>query len=307
MKWIETVVVIESDNPEIALDLVSGLFMEFCLQGVVIEEPGRDPFADWGEDAVDSPDRYAVKGYFPKDDKSEIRLDEVRERLAALSGIGEFSYTTEYTEVDEEDWAESWKEFFWPEKISEHIVIKPTWREYEPADDEIIIEIDPGMAFGTGAHPTTALCIRMLEKHLHEGDTVLDVGTGSGILLAASAKLGAGFMHGIDIDDVAVIVARENLVLNKVHEDRFLVEAGDLVDKISREYDVAVANILAEVVVRLLDNLPARVRKEGLMIFSGIITEKMGMVTEKIESVGLEIAEIMEDGGWVAICARKGR
>ncbi len=305
MKWIETAVVIESDSPETAVDLVSGLFMEFCLQGVVIEEPGRDPFADWGEDAVEAPGRYAVKGYFPKDDKAEIRLDEVRERLAGLSEVGEFTYNIEYNEVDEEDWAESWKEFFWPEKISENIVVKPTWREYEPAENEIIIEIDPGMAFGTGAHPTTALCIRMLEKYLNKGDSVLDVGTGSGILLAASAKLGAGFMHGTDIDDVAVTVARENLLLNKVQEDRFLVEAGDLVDKISREYDVAVANILAEVVVRLLDGLPARVKKGGHMIFSGIITEKMDMVVEKIKAVGLDVKETMEDGGWVAVCALK--
>ena len=305
MKWIETVVIIKSENPEIALDLVSGLFMEYCLQGVVIEEPGRDPFADWGEDAIDASDRYAVKGYFPKDDKADIRLDEVRERLADLSEIGDFSYDIEYTEVDEEDWAESWKEFFWPEKISERIVVKPTWREYEPVGDDIIIEIDPGMAFGTGAHPTTALCIRMLEKHLKAGDSVLDVGTGSGILLAASAKLGAGFLHGTDIDDVAVIVARENLLLNKVAESSFLVEAGDLVDKISRQYDVAVANILAEVVVRLLDNLPARVKNGGMMIFSGIITERMEMVLEKIRAVGLEVLEVMEDGGWVAICANK--
>lgn len=305
MKWIETVVIIKSESPEMALDLVSGLFMEFCLQGVVIEEPGRDPFADWGEDAIESSDRYAVKGYFPKDDKAELRLDEVRERLAGLSEIGEFSYDIEYTEVDEEDWAESWKEFFWPEKISERIVVKPTWREYEAQGDDIIIEIDPGMAFGTGAHPTTALCIRMLEKYLKAGDSILDVGTGSGILLAASAKLGAGFLHGTDIDDVAVIVARENLLLNKVPETSFLVEAGDLVDKISRQYDVAVANILAEVVVRLLDNLPARVKDGGLMIFSGIITERMEMVLEKIRTVGLEVLEIMEDGGWVAICAKK--
>ncbi|WP_027359755.1 50S ribosomal protein L11 methyltransferase [Desulforegula conservatrix] len=305
MKWIETVVIIKSESPEMALDLVSGLFMEFCLQGVVIEEPGRDPFADWGEDAIESSDRYAVKGYFPKDDKADLRLDEVRERLAGLSEIGEFSYEIEYTEVDEEDWAESWKEFFWPEKISERIVVKPTWREYEAQGDDIIIEIDPGMAFGTGAHPTTALCIRMLEKHLKADDSILDVGTGSGILLAASAKLGAGFLHGTDIDDVAVIVARENLLLNKVPETSFLVEAGDLVDKISRQYDVAVANILAEVVVRLLDNLPARVKDGGLMIFSGIITERMEMVLEKIRTVGLEVIEVMEDGGWVAICAKK--
>lgn len=305
MKWIETVVVIKSETPEVALDLVSGLFMEFCLQGVVIEEPGRDPFADWGEDAVDTPDRHAVKGYFPKDDKAEIRLDEVRDRLRDLSEIGDFSYDTEYTEVDEEDWAESWKEFFWPEKVSDHIVVKPTWREYEPAEDEIIIEIDPGMAFGTGAHPTTTLCIRMLEKYLKKGDSVLDVGTGSGILLAASAKLGAGFLHGTDIDDVAVIVAKDNLLLNRVPESMFLVEAGDLVDKIERVYDVAVANILAEVVVRLLDNLPARVKGSGLMVFSGIITERMEMVLDKIKAVGLETLEVMEDGGWVSICARK--
>lgn len=305
MKWIETIVTVKSEMPEVALDLVSGLFMEFCLQGVVVEEPGRDPFADWGEDAVEAHDHHAVKGYFPKDDKADLRLDEVRERLANLAEIGEFTYETAYNEVDEEDWAESWKEFFWPEKISEHIVVKPTWREYEPADDEIIIEIDPGMAFGTGAHPTTALCIRMLEKYIRKGDSVLDVGTGSGILLAASAKLGAGFLHGTDIDDVAVIVAKENLMLNKVPEDLFLVEAGDLVDKITREYDVAVANILAEIVVRLLDNLPARVRKGGLMVFSGIITERKDMVLEKIKTSDLETIEVMEDGGWIAICARK--
>ena len=154
--------------------------------------------------------QYAVTGYFPAMDTTEKVLEELKRDLKELEAKGQFRFEIEKTLVDEENWAESWKEFFYPQRVGKHFIIKPTWREYDLKKEDVLIEIDPGMAFGTGSHATTSLCLEVLEEMDVAGKTILDVGTGSGILLVGAARLGAKYFMGTDFDPVAIQVAQEN-------------------------------------------------------------------------------------------------
>jgi ribosomal protein L11 methyltransferase len=214
-----------------------------------------------------------------------------------------FQFSLTYTRVDEADWAEAWKEFFYPEKISPGLVVKPTWRQYDARAGETIIEIDPGMAFGTGTHPTTVLCLRLIEDHLRSEMTFLDVGTGSGILMIAAAKLGARQVTGVDNDPMAVVVARKNLQVNGISSESQTVVKGSLVSGIHGRYDLVAANILAEVIVRLAPDLPAVMAPGGRVICSGIIRSKQDQVAASLEAAGLEIVESRVQEEWVAIVA----
>ena len=177
----------------------------------------------------------------------------------------------------DEDWAHAWKAFFYPERVGRHIVVKPTWRDYTPQPGDKVLEIDPGMAFDTGTHPTTSLCIGLMEKHLRPGGSFLDVGTGSGILMAAAAKLEAGRGLGIDNDPLAVEIAGNNLRLNGADPEKFTVATGDLVSVVTGSYDLVAANILSEVIVRLLDDLPEKTTPGGIVITSGIIEKNQAV------------------------------
>jgi len=167
--------------------------------------------------------------------------------------------------------------FFYPERVGRHIVVKPTWRDYTPQPGDKVLEIDPGMAFDTGTHPTTSLCIGLMEKHLRPGRSFLDVGTGSGILMAAAAKLDAGRGLGIDNDPLAVEIAGNNLRLNGADPEKFTVATGDLVSVVTGSYDLVAANILSEVIVRLLDDLPEKTTPGGIVITSGIIEKNQAV------------------------------
>ena len=228
MKWIEAKVIFEADNHQMASDLISNLFYDFGLQGVCIEEPGQIRI----DSAPETPSHHAVCGYFPVNALTDGKRILLQDQLTALESSLQISCRVVFSELDEEDWAESWKAFFWPEKVTENIVIKPTWREYHPKSKELVLEIDPGMAFGTGTHPSTALCIGLLEKYVRPKNRFLDIGTGSGILMVAAARLGAGKGLGIDSDEVAVEIAEKNLRLNQIPETAFQVRTGNLVDSI---------------------------------------------------------------------------
>ncbi len=280
MKWIETKVVFESNMPDLATDLISEAFYDLGLGGLVIE-------AD------------AVIGYFPKNDLSDDRLKQLSDRLEDLKTESSIVSRIIRKELDEENWAESWKEYFYPEKIGEKIVVKPTWREYLPKPDDIVVEIDPGMAFGTGAHATTSLCVRMIEKYLKPGQQFLDVGTGSGILMIVAAKLGANKVVGVDNDEVAVEIAEQNLRLN--HIGAFSVSTGDLVSNIREQFDIIAANILSEVIVVLLDDIRKVLKENGIFIASGIIVENKDKVIDKMTQTGFEIAEVVVKDQWACI------
>ena len=304
MKWIEVKIIFESAFPEMAGELIAAIFYDLGLKGVSLEEPGLDPEEGWGDDAVEQPAHYSVSGFFPFREFTGGKRIILKEKLSKLERENEILSKVVYREIDEEDWAESWKEYFWPEKISDKIVVKPTWREYKPEKDELIIEIDPGMAFGTGTHPTTSLCIRMIEKYLRPGDTFLDIGTGSGILMIVAAKLGAEALWGVDNDMVAVEVAEKNLRLNKINESRFHVISGNLIDAVHQKFSMVTANILSEVILELLDDILNVTAVGSILICSGIIEENAGDVIKKMKKSGFSIAEIAEKEKWVCIVAR---
>ena len=220
--------------------LIADAFDGIDVRGVVVEDPDDEPAEGWGDGRVFRPEHHAVIGYFPGDRSAAAKRRQLETAVRNLDATAGVRCRITYGEMDEEDWAESWKAFFWPEKISPRLVVKPTWRPYQARADEIVLEIDPGMAFGTGTHPTTRLCLLAMEAHLRKGHRVLDIGTGSGILLVAAAKLGAGRLCGIDTDPVAVDIARENLQRNGVGPDRYALYHGSLAAVKENAFDLMV-------------------------------------------------------------------
>jgi len=305
MKWIAAKVTFDSPDRALATDLVADIFYALDLKGVVVNDPDMDPEQDWGEDAIRPSEAPGVTGYFADTESSGDKCKTLEAALLRLQGTSGIETQVEYSRIDDQDWAEAWKEYFWPEKITDTIVVKPSWREYTAGPEEIILEIDPGMAFGTGTHPTTALCIRMIQTHLKAGDAFLDVGTGSGILMIAAAKLGAGIICGVDNDEVAVTVANNNLQANRIDQKRFTLSTGNLVDKVNQTFNVVAANILAEVILELLPDVAAILTDHGVFICSGIITAKRDIVRSRLEEKGFAVIQVLEKEGWVAIAARK--
>lgn len=205
---------------------------------------------------------------------------------------------------DDSEWKDKWKEYFKPSKITDRLVVKPTWEEYEKAEGELVIQIDPGMAFGTGTHETTTLCMTLLEKYLKDGDSVMDVGCGSGILAIAAALLGSKDILGVEIDPDAVRTAIENVELNKV-DDVVTVQEGDLTKDVDKVVDVIVANLMAPLVIELSGAAADHLTEKGIYISSGILVEKRDLVADAVKEAGFEIIEILEKGEWCAIAAQK--
>ena len=207
---------------------------------------------------------------------------------------------------DDSQWKDKWKEFFKPAHITDTLIVKPTWENYQQAAGEKIVEIDPGMAFGTGTHETTSLCLKLMEKYMKKGDEVLDVGCGSGILSIGAALLEAGKIMAIDIDPEAVKVSKENSALNNC-EHKIEVRCGNLVDGIDFKADIVVANLMADLVMLLSSHVMPHIKKDGIYISSGILVEKEEIVCEAIRAGGFDIIEIREDGMWCAIAAMPRR
>ena len=309
MKWIEVKVIfdqpgIDPADKELAADLISDIFYDFGLQGVVVEDPAIDSEEDWAEDAVGRAECHAVTAYLPEDSQAEKRCRTLENKLSHLEKQSGLISRISYKKRDDEDWAHAWKAYFWPQKISRRLVVKPTWREYQAASDEIIIELDPGMAFGTGTHPTTTLCAVMIEKYLRKGDCFLDVGTGSGILMIAAARLGAARVCGIDKDETAVKVATANLKLNATPPETFQVKTANLIDETSETYDMIAANILTHVILGLIVDIPRVLNPGGIFICSGIIEKNQRLVTEALQNIGFDIVEAGVKEEWVAITSR---
>jgi ribosomal protein L11 methyltransferase len=305
VRWTEIKVTFSSSEDEdLASELISEIFQGLGTSGVVVDDPHLEPVEAWGGDAVPLPEEPAVTGYFPADERLEERCRQLERALAALAGRHSLTYSVRYQSIDEQDWAESWKAFFYPEAITPNLVVKPTWREFTPGPNQQVIEIDPGMAFGTGTHPTTALCVQLLEKFIKKGHAVLDVGTGSGILLIAAAKLGASRLTGVDLDPAAVAIARANLIHNRIAPTRFELTCGHLIGMLTGAYDLVIANILADVIIDLLDQVPGVLKPGGIFIGSGIIQAYRDKVACKMAARGLQLEEILERGEWVAMAGR---
>lgn len=306
MKWLEIRITYESQEMEVAKEVLGNLFHDFGVRGVKLDEPmGNDELDYYSDEKMRFFKEYAVTGYFPINNYLESKKALFLNKLKELVESENIIYEIFYNELDETEWEESWKKYFNPEKITPNITVKPTWKEYTPSEGEVIIDIDPGMAFGTGTHPTTFLCINMIEKYIKPGMNFLDVGTGSGILMIAAAKTGAEKVLGVDIDEVAVEVAKQNLELNKIGKDKYTVLKGDLLEIVKEEkFDMVASNILAEIIVILLDDIKKVLKKDGIFISSGIISEKADIVERKLKACGIELIEKVEKEGWVSIVGR---
>ncbi|AVQ99416.1 ribosomal protein L11 methyltransferase [Oceanobacillus iheyensis] len=311
MKWSE--VCIHTTNE--AIEPISNILHETGASGLVIEDPmdlvkaHATPFGEVFElDPSEYPEEGVyIKAYLPVNSFFGETVEEIKQAINELMlyDIDLGKNQISLSEVNEEEWATAWKKYYKPVKISKRITITPTWEEYEPVtSDEIIIELDPGMAFGTGTHPTTVLSIQALEQFLAVGDDVIDVGSGSGVLSIAAALLGAEKVDAFDLDDVAVTSTRLNAKLNKLGE-KIHTKQNNLLDHVNDQADVIVSNILAEIIVRFVDDAWRNLKSGGYFITSGIIQNKKQLVKDKLEEQGFTIFQVNELEDWVSIVARK--
>lgn len=305
--WIEVKVVTKPD----ALEMVQGIFYGLDVKGVAIEDPRDILEREQGPLTWDFADinilehggkAAMVKGYFSVEDDMDEIIEYIKSKLIEIKdmGVDIGEGTVEYIKVNEEDWANNWKKYYKPTKIGENIVVKPIWEEYE-ANGEMVIELDPGMAFGTGTHETTRMCVEALEENVKEDTTVFDIGTGSGILAIAAAKLGAKKVIGVDLDPVAVDSAKENVSFNDLNNIEILY--GNLMDVVTGKADLVVANIIAEIIVVLADDVKNFLVPGGLFITSGIIRERRELVETKLKEKGFKIKEVKEQGEWLCVIA----
>lgn len=294
-------------------ETVSNMLMDLGAMGTQIldradlPDPSK-PTNMWelmDQSVIDAmPEDVEVKVWFETNEQLRPTLEKMQENLEALknSGLEMGTLTVSSQEVESKDWSECWKQFYKPFRLGAHLVIKPSWENWEPEDGDIIIELDPGMAFGTGTHETTAMCTEMIEQYYH-GGKMLDVGTGSGILAIAAAKLGAKDVVAVDIDPDAVRVAKENVERCGV-KDAIDVRQGDLLQGLNEVFDFAVANILAPVICMLAAPLKNHLVKGSLFICSGIIAEAEQDVRNALTAAGYELLEVRHKGDWVAIASR---
>lgn len=306
MKWTEVCIKTTED----ASDAISEMLTTIGAGGVVIEDPNEIRRQIESPNSLDYADQefmdslgteVTIKAYFNEESTPDELAVLIREKLKFISQFLEVGNGyTGYKMVDDEDWATAWKKHYKPFNISDSVVIKPSWEEYEQKAGEIIIEMDPGMAFGTGTHETTRLCSQLLEKYVKKGDTIIDVGCGTGILSIIAVKLGASHADAIDIDDVAARVTRENCNINGVL-DYITVKKGVLADLESQKADIVVANIIADVVISLTALMPSYLKKGGILLTSGIIKERKDDVIKAYTELGFEFTSLLEMGEWVAI------
>ncbi len=292
--------------PYALVDDISEFLLELSPDGVITENLTLDTFS---LESLEEPSIKTVTAFFEADDALPGKIAQVRSYLRKKGpSFPGFMFTEPtITYIKEEDWSSSWKSHFKPSRIGKRLVVKPTWEEYPEHPGDIILELDPGMAFGTGTHPTTRLCMEVLEKiFFHEGayrhlprngaSLVLDVGTGSGILSITAAKLGASQVTAIDIDPQALAVAEENIILNGT-EKRVTVSDTPLA-LVNGNYDIVVANILAEELVKMAPQLIKRVNREGFLILSGILTEKEDIVVQGFSFAEISLTEISREAEW---------
>lgn len=305
-KWNEIKIVLKEED----LEYIQGILYSMDVKGISIEDPndmlGREEgpltwdFADinifeYGKDKA------VVRAYFNIDvDVKEI-ISEIETRIerAKEFDVNIRDYEIFSEEVNENDWANEWKKYYKPTKVGNRFVIKPLWEEYEAKGDEIILNMDPGMAFGTGTHETTRLCLEAIENYMKKDTRVFDIGTGSGILAIGASLLGAKDVVGVDLDIVAVDSAKENVKYN--HLENVEILHGNLMDVVEGTADIIVANIIAEVILILIDDVKKMINKNGVFISSGIIREKEKMVADALHEKGFSIKEVRREGEWVCI------
>ena len=297
-----------------AEEAVVNAFYEAGAQGVAIQTLQdvllikEDPKVNFVDESLleMDPNVSIVRGYFSEVGDTEEALHKLITSIKLLPSFGLDPGACEMmiTEMEEDDWANSWKKFYKPTKVGKSIIIKPTWEAYEPQQDEIIINIDPGMAFGTGTHETTQLCAIKLEEYIKPGDVVLDIGCGTGILSLIAGKLKAKKVVAVDFDTLAVQIARENAELNDLG-DMVEIREGNLLDVIDGEADVIVANIMAAAIVELSGIIRPYLKENGIFISSGIIIDRLVDVLVALEAENFKILFVQQMGEWVGVVAQK--
>lgn len=305
MQWIEVNVQVTHEAVEVVADILTAA----GTSGVAIEDPqlinnlrnsGTWELCDIPEQ--ENTEIVTVSAYYADDEKLQDKLKQIESELAAVEErIGSFRFgNIRFRSLSEKDWANEWKQYFHVTHVGESLVIKPSWEEYTPKEGEHVIKIDPGMAFGTGTHHTTNMCMARLEKVLPANAEVFDVGTGSGILAIAAALLGAKSVKAVDIDAVAVRVARENIADNGL-EDKIEVKEGDLLRGTEGQADVIIANIIADIIIMLLKDIPGKLKDDGIFLASGIISDRRADVEAAAAEVGMKVDHVDEKGGWVVM------
>lgn len=300
-EWLELAVAVDAE----AVEPVAELFAQYGYnQGVVIEEAFRQD-ADGDNLAADLTKPVAVRTYVAADDFDVEKLDDIRAalwHLGRMRPIGELVVTP----LREEDWANAWKEHYQAHRVGRRVVVRPPWQEYAASGDELVVTLDPGMAFGTGLHPTTKLSVLALEETVRPGDRVLDVGTGSGVLAIAAVMLGADHVDAVDIEPVAARSTQENVARNGV-ADRVTVALGSIGPgaPFSGTYDLVVANIIARILIELAPGLAAAVLSGGHLALSGIIESREPAVIRAFEAEGLEPLQRDQIEDWVGQVWRK--
>ena len=307
-KWIEVKIITRSED----IESFNGILYDIGITQVAIEDPSdildreQGPltwdFADIN--IFEYGDKAATLKFYIKENANEI-IEKIKKSVSDINNlekvIGEYKILS--SEIFEEDWANTWKKYYKPTKIGKNIVIKPIWEDYKENAEEVIINMDPGMAFGTGTHETTRMCIEALEKYITNGKTVFDIGTGSGILAIAASKLGAKKVIGVDIDPVAVDSANQNVQLNNTNNINILF--GNLLEVVSEKADIIVANIIAEVIISMIEDGDKLTKPNGIMITSGIIKDRKDDVIKAFATSNFKVIEVNTLGEWVCIVAEK--
>lgn len=313
MKWIEVQVKTTTE----AVETVTNILYEAGACGLVIEDPKDITHFEadnekW--DYIDSSllesefEGAIIKGYFEESEDLIDKIELIKDNIEMIpsyqldKGLGEVTTS----EIEEQDWSKTWRKYYKPKKIGEKVVIKPTWEEYEKKENEIIIELDPGMAFGTGTHETTMMCVKELEKYIHQFDTVFDIGTGTGVLAIASAKLGAINTIAIDLDEDSVRIANQNVIKNGV-SNTVQVKHGNLLDIIDGKANVIVANIIADIIKILSKDIKQFMEDDGVFIASGIILDKISEVKESLKKNGLIVIDEIKMGEWACLVSKIGK
>ena len=314
MNWTE----VKIYTTTAGIDPLTGSMLDLGLQGFMIEDAqdfdeflhDTTPHWDYVDQAVMEKMKdceTCVTIYVADNPQGMEELMQVRQILARLKAQdpdGKYGrLELEMKDVDEEDWSNAWKKYYHPVQVGEHLVVCPSWEAYDRKPDEVVLTLNPGMAFGTGTHDTTRLCMELLEKYITPQDTVLDVGCGSGILAITAALLGANKIIGCHIDEVAVKVAGENAALNGV-QDRIAFHQGDLTSQVEGSFQIICANIVADVIIRLSEDAGRYLAKDGIFITSGIIDTREQDVLNALEQNGFQVIERRTSGGWVALACK---
>lgn len=310
--WVE----IKIKTTTEAVEAITNILFENGAQGAMIEDPKDFLFQkaheyDWDyveEDVFNTDDENVyIKTYISEENDVVTFIESIKIRISELRNFGiDIGAGEIFTDnVNEEDWANNWKKYYKPTKIGNSIVIKPEWEEYSPSEGDLVIHMDPGMAFGTGNHETTSMCIENLEKYVSEKSIVFDIGCGSGILGIVASKLGAKNVVGIDIDEMAVKVANENIQKNNV-QDIMTAIAGNMTDKIEEgaKADIVVANIIADIIMKMSGDVRKLLKDDGIFISSGIILAKVDEVLENLKDNGFEVVDVIKKGEWSCIVAK---